>query len=83
MFNLILLIIYKILLDIIYIVDIAPYYWGVNGLSFTYNTFFYFGSWMIFIISSILYLNLIKLDWSEYSPSNYIYLFIYFLLSLE
>lgn len=77
MFNLILIIIYKILLDVIYIIDIAPYYWGYSGLGYIYDPLRYFFSWFIFIGFTILYKNLIKLDWSEYSPSNYIYLFIY------
>ena len=65
MFNLILIIIYKILLDVIYIIDIAPYYWGYSGLGYIYDPLRYFFSWFIFIGFTILYKNLIKLVWSE------------------
>lgn len=74
MFN---LLIYKFLLDIIYMFDIAPYYWGYSGLVCTYDPFCYFFGWIFFISFAILYKNLIKQNWQEYTPSNYFYLFVF------
>lgn len=77
MFNLFILLIYKFLLDIIYMLDIAPYYWGYSGLVCTYDPFCYFLGWIFFISFAVLYKNLINQNWREYTPSNYFYLFVF------
>lgn len=72
------LIIYKFLLEIIFVKDIAPFNWGYKGLEVNFNFENYCISWIAYFVFTSLYIT-DKGKWVNYNFRDFIYLFLWFI----